>query len=103
MFIAIHQVRIFMPMKSDRFFTNVQSEDLLLYLSDMPYTHACSASYLLRVPSVPQDWEKLDDYPHVLEFLEAMKLRPSWNPSAPISDAAVADGWKLKTEKTKSF
>lgn len=47
-------------------------------------------------------WDKFGDYTHVAEFLEAMKARPSWGPSAPVNDDVVAQGWKMKTEMMKS-
>ena len=49
-----------------------------------------------------QGWDALSGYPHIVQFLEAMKSRDSWGPSAPVNDEAVANGWKQKLEKMKS-
>ncbi len=51
---------------------------------------------------VLQGWDALSGYPHIVQFLEAMKSRDSWGPSAPVNDEAVANGWKQKLETMKS-
>ena len=49
-----------------------------------------------------QGWDALAEYPHIVTFLDAMKGRESWGPSAPVDDRAVVNGWQHKLEKLKS-
>ena len=49
-----------------------------------------------------QGWDALAEYPHIVTFLDAMKGRESWGPSAPVDDKAVVNGWQHKLEKLKS-
>jgi len=56
---------------------------------------------LIRAPAL-QGWDALAEYPHIVTFLDAMKGRESWGPSAPVDDKAVVNGWQHKLEKLKS-
>lgn len=79
----------------------------LLCVTVSGFVTSCSVGVTRRDFSVQslsllQGWDKFGDYTHVAEFLEAMKARPSWGPSAPVNDDVVAQGWKMKTEMMKS-
>ena len=59
-------------------------------------------THILTLTPHTQGWDALSQYPHIVKFLDAMKGRDSWGPSAPVNDEAVVKGWNHKLEKLKS-